>query len=408
MSKMPAFSQFHKLALKLIRVFFSATEIDIRLQLVIALLYFFRVLSGVMQSNDSCFFSSCVRRQFQVEPNVFIQRIEANRVKRNLRNSEAKSGTRRPTKKVSYTKGRSGYGEDSNQSLPALTREQRIPFEERIITEILKLHEDTVSLEAATQGQSANPAWSAARRKLVTASTLGDIKKSRSFKSFKGKLARTMNDGFSNKAMTHGLTKEVNAKVKFGLVFQKTVLDCGLILDTDILYLGASPDGFVVEDDAYLEIKCPYFSPSPKVVKPKSIVEAVEGKMGSIHKYLELKDQNLTLKKSHVYYTQIQTQIHVGKKQKGIFIVYLEIDDVFIDMHTETILRDDAHWNDLLLQLINFFHGCKLPNLIESRNKQNLLDWEPWVLNPSTMMLYSNEFMSEHGYLFVEDDPMSE
>ena len=86
-----------------------------------------------------------------------------------------------------------------------------------------------------------------------------------------------------------------------------TVEKCGFIIHPKHGWLGASPDGCVVdtacdEPNGIVEIKCPY---SKRDVTPEEACK-------DINFYCEFKDSCVTLKPNHSYYHQVQLQLYVG------------------------------------------------------------------------------------------------
>ncbi|KAJ8914082.1 hypothetical protein NQ315_014277, partial [Exocentrus adspersus] len=66
---------------------------------------------------------------------------------------------------------------------------------------------------------------------------------------------------FTNKYVRHGIEHEKNAKMCYSKTNNIYILETGLIIDPKNAWLGYSPDGIVVSENALiklLEIKCPY------------------------------------------------------------------------------------------------------------------------------------------------------
>jgi len=91
------------------------------------------------------------------------------------------------------------------------------------------------------------------------------------------------------------------------------VLPAGLFIDKILNFLACSPDGLIGNKDL-LEIKCPYNS------KDLTILEGVEQKK---IKFLSANNSGeLQLKKTDIYYYQVQGQLHVANKQNCYFVVW--------------------------------------------------------------------------------------
>lgn len=127
--------------------------------------------------------------------------------------------------------------------------------------------------------------------------------------------------------------------------------------------------------------------------------------MGTVPKYIRLQnDGTLTLKENSDYFLQIQGQLEVGDKPFSYFIVYYRLEDVVVEMFVQKIERDKDFWKQKMLpKLISFYHGCKMINLIERRNQNNLLDWENWKVDDITINLYSTQFVELNPSLFLEE-----
>ena len=104
-----------------------------------------------------------------------------------------------------------------------------------------------------------------------------------------------------------------------------SVSSCGLFLDKDLKFVGASPDGLVMCScccNAILEIKCPYS------INYQSPVDTDVD-------YLVNVDNVKKLKVTHKYYTQCQLQMHVTGIKRCFFFVWTShgyvIDEIFYD-----------------------------------------------------------------------------
>jgi len=76
--------------------------------------------------------------------------------------------------------------------------------------------------------------------------------------------------------------------------------------------LAASPDG-LIGDDSIIEIKCPI---SIKDLTPKDAYN--EKKLS----FMEVQLDNLILKKTHIYYYQVQGQLRITNRTFCYFIVW--------------------------------------------------------------------------------------
>ncbi|KAI4455534.1 exonuclease phage-type/recb c-terminal domain-containing protein [Holotrichia oblita] len=119
--------------------------------------------------------------------------------------------------------------------------------------------QQTLAIFHKTVGQSKNPLWLKIRRFRLTASLFGTVlaacRRNRYPPSLFKKLTGTYNlDGVN--AIQWGREHEAKAVEEFTAVTGLSVTPAGIWLD-QCGYLGATPDGFVGDEDL-LEVKCPF------------------------------------------------------------------------------------------------------------------------------------------------------
>ena len=135
---------------------------------------------------------------------------------------------------------------------------------------------------------------------------------------------------------------------------RSTVLHSGLVVNPGIPYLGATPDGKVIDkshNDKYglLEIKCPY------KFRNVSIQEAVLDKSFC----MEQIDDKIRLKRNHCYFYQIQGQMALSGLKWCDFVVY-----TFQSIFVERIAFEEDIWADVMLPcLTKFYFEHALPYL---------------------------------------------
>ena len=113
-----------------------------------------------------------------------------------------------------------------------------------------------------------------------------------------------------------GKTHEIDAKEMYCKIMQQRhqnhqVEDCGLVLDSNLPFLGASPDGFVIDDccgRGILECKCPF--------------SAKDGPVTDVPYLHTTPDNELLLDESHPYYYQLQGQMHVCKMKYADLVIW--------------------------------------------------------------------------------------
>ena len=116
-----------------------------------------------------------------------------------------------------------------------------------------------------------------------------------------------------------------------------TVSDKRLVVHPNFPQFGTSPDGFINCDSCgcgVVEIKCPYSCIG------RSFLEASKDKSFC----LEVSDQgNLTLKRNHAYFDQLQLQMKLCNVEYGDLVLWRP-DELLIPR----ILRDDTFLNDTM------------------------------------------------------------
>lgn len=195
-------------------------------------------------------------------------------------------------------------------------------------------------IEEITCGQSENQAWYLFRKDIVTASKAHEVlTKMKKFK--KGNLnvnlwslfQKVSGSVFINPnipALKYGREMEPVALAAFKEEIKKEhknveVRSCGLFIDGDVKFVGASPDGLVTCcccSPSCLEIKCPFS------ISHKSPTDVVLD-------FLVERNGKKVLKKSHKYYTQCQLQMYATNLKKCFFMVWTShgfvIDDILYD-----------------------------------------------------------------------------
>ena len=123
----------------------------------------------------------------------------------------------------------------------------------------------------------------------------------------------------------------------------------GLHIDKQYVFLGASPDLLISCDcckPGLAEIKCPFIA-HPDQLKEQACL-----------------DENLSLKRNHKYFFQIQGQMGITNRCWCDFVMCVG-DKVFV----ERIDFDEKVWNDLQKSLVQFFRRLLLPEIISNENR---------------------------------------
>lgn len=152
----------------------------------------------------------------------------------------------------------SDYG--PNAACPDMSPEQMIAASEDFLA---KLQENVCSveqrdqLEVQTRGQHLNSKWREIRRNYLTASNFGAVINRRNKTPCHNLVKSILYRGDINTAaITYGRINEKLAIEKYAAIQNVTVQPCGIFVDLDHPYLGASPDGVITDQDGLVEVKC--------------------------------------------------------------------------------------------------------------------------------------------------------
>lgn len=120
-------------------------------------------------------------------------------------------------------------------------------------------HEKIDAIESHTRGQHDNVMWRELRQESLTASNFGIVAKRKTSTPCHNLVKRLLYSKWeiSTPAVLFGRTYEAEAIRKYEIVTGVTVTKCGLFIDIENSFLGASPDG-LVGSDTIIEVKCLY------------------------------------------------------------------------------------------------------------------------------------------------------
>lgn len=171
---------------------------------------------------------------------------------------------------------------------------------------------------------------------------------------------------FKSKYTEYGKQYEGSARKAYEGRNRYKVVDTGLIVSQKQPWLGYSPDGIVIENNKpikLLEIKCPYSGmfQQNQFIQKANMLLFVSGKENpaitfvNSCKYLEFRDNFLTLKKNHLYYAQIQLGMTILNLPECDFVLYSPYDDSFLNI---IIKYDEEYVTKMLHKLrYNYFQN---------------------------------------------------
>lgn len=322
---------------------------------------------AVLQHNTGRAYTTFCRHMNKT-PNDIAAKIEFQRLVHNMW---------RKNKLRPYQPKTKSTGIDKNYGTSSCTKpdmdDQNFLFERDKTLETLKMNQTLRSeIERKTKNQHACSDWNQYRALMLTASNFGRVCCARSPESYTGIVNSILYTNISNlKQVAHGSFYEKNAIKKLEEQEGITVKKCGLFIDEDLSFLGASPDGLVGED-AIVEVKCPYS------IFEKNIEEAIMNNkltMWSKERKSAKKGPNFVPKitginRRHKWYYQVQGQLHITKRNLCYFAIWVGDD---LPLRVEKIYRDDCFWETKMKNhLITFYNSALLTELVDSRMKRSM------------------------------------
>ncbi|XP_076635450.1 uncharacterized protein LOC143348738 [Colletes latitarsis] len=217
-------------------------------------------------------------------------------------------------------------------------------------------------IEAETRDQANSEKWIAYRKKLLTASNFSKVCRLRKETPRANTLKSIMYPQLQHlHSVQYGRKNEAKALRQLEEELGKHIVPCGLLIDTALSYLGATPDG-VVDDDTIVEVKC------PESTKDLSPAEAIQ-QIPAIRRIFRGGEMN----KNHHYYYQVQGQLHITNRRTALFCLWTPK-----GMTITTVSRNDAFWaTEMEEKLWKFYEDCMLREIIDSRFNQHQPIREP-------------------------------
>ncbi|XP_061576095.1 uncharacterized protein LOC133442155 [Cololabis saira] len=222
-------------------------------------------------------------------------------------------------------------------------------------------------VEFRSRGQSNKEYWFKWRRNRITASVAHYIARSR-FANGRSRappasylaLITGEGPGVKTRAMTWGIDNEARAirqyKLETAMLGRKVwVQKCGLFIDPQNPWLGASPDGIVMNRRRgqrlrVLEVYCPYKHRHSSVadacrVNRDFCLEIQKGSGRPVYR----------LKPKHRYFTQVQVQMAVTGLPQADFVVFTLKETVIVQVDF-----DAEWWEETLPKLDRFYREAVL------------------------------------------------
>lgn len=237
-----------------------------------------------------------------------------------------------------------------------------------------KTEEEKKQLEAATRCQSKSPLWQQCRKKILTASNFGKVINRKPHTGCESIVEAILYPKELNTpSIMYGKEKEIFALEALSKHLDVKIEQCGIFLDRQYDFLGATPDGvFKKNNDFFIvEVKCPY---TCKDITPEE---------GVSRRFITFWDKSGKINKKHHWYFQVQGQLRMTQAKSCFFLCYSDI-----GIKIEEIPRCDQFWEQHMEEkLILFYDSCLLPELIDSRKIRNMP-----IKNPNHIVLAKEQF----------------
>ena len=226
--------------------------------------------------------------------------------------------------------------------------------------------------------------WMNSRWPLITASDSKAVRNmGAKLITGKGKLAQIysclrrklwVNNIIATSDMLYGIREEASARLKYAEETNLDIVECGLFINKHYPYLGASPDGVVMENGVAIgivEIKC------LKVLRTRTVPQLIESvkcnEISLTNSCVSLNGDTLKLKYSHSYYYQIQHQLLVTELNFCDFVLHTPFGAPYI----ERIILDEDVKNDLVENIYTFWKKALIPEYFSMRIPREL---EPFII----------------------------
>ncbi|XP_035985120.1 uncharacterized protein LOC118558687 [Fundulus heteroclitus] len=216
----------------------------------------------------------------------------------------------------------------------------------------LNICEDPVELEARTREQSKCAEWFEARKKRLTASNFHRVMVRKAKVTHKFLESIFDANSVSAPSLDYGRRNEPLAKSKYLQTHQDRHLhECGFVVSNHFPFIGASPDGKVCDGgrSGLIEIKCPYTARNSTILDACMLPNFC----------LEMQPSgSAQLKKTYMYYAQVQGQLMITGCDFCDFIVFTHK-----DLHVERVWPDKVFMSSMLEVLAAFYQDHAVPYL---------------------------------------------
>lgn len=340
-----------------------------------------RCSAAVVSHNNHMPYYTLHRNMFSCSPGVFSKRLEQRREKIRKQNKDRQKTFRR-RRLFPTIRNESSYGDVSEK--PDLPDELFQEKKRNFISSLNLTKEKKDDILKNTFLQHLSQMWIEERRKRLTASNFGAICNKLPYTKCDSIIKSLLYNNIDTQAMKYGRIHEkdaINELKSLDIIVQP----CGLFIDDEFNFLGATPDG-LLNDNGIVEIKCPA---SCSEMTPD---DAIFSRKFTFWKIDNTKKQILGVNTKHKYYFQVQGQLKISNRQFCLFVLWTPQ-----GIKMEKIVRDSEFWKtNMEEKLINFYFECLLPELIDPRYTRSLP-----IRNPDSIMEAINKKKKSKGKKIV-------
>ena len=353
-----------------------------------------RVYGSVLQQNSQQVLVDIYESMNKQVPNVILK-MHQQRQKIVQRNKEYRreNGQRAHNTRIRRTDP--DYGLRCQQ--PDKTSQEMAELKDSLMARLRNNADNWQTVEIDTRDQSQSRLWHVLRKRMLTASNFGEVCRRKSTTSVQNIVKKILHYSvIQTTAMKYGLLNEDKARQEVSILEGEEIIKCGLFVDQEHPFLGASPDGLVGEDGTF-EAKCLF------KMRDMTVDEAIEKFPNDVGKIFDPNDLN-KMRTTHHFYYQVQGQLHITNRQYCLFTLWTPSSIKIIRVE-----RDDKFWDDKMKgELVSFYHNCLCPEIIDSRYNRNMPIRELHeTVNESTPELSNNMQVDENETTTQNDEIQS-
>ncbi|XP_063393385.1 uncharacterized protein LOC134678669 isoform X2 [Cydia fagiglandana] len=245
-----------------------------------------------------------------------------------------------------------------------LSREDIKRIGQEKLMELQVTPDQIAEIEQQTKDQHDNELYNVIRSDRLTASQFGMVCKRRNKTPCHNHVKQILyKNNILTSDMKYGQHNEAVARTLFETTTNKKVERAGLFIDKQYGFLGASPDGIIIDENALLEIKC-----FPSLKRSQESIETAAESRGNKFCLKYNKEGKLVMNTNHNYYYQVQGQLRIADMAKCYFVCFI---DPGINMTIIEVDRDEDFIHNMIPKLVSFYKNCIVPELILRRVPKN-------------------------------------